>query len=78
MLALVGPFVVEEQKKIIDAAVTAGVKRFIPSEYGGDAFNDAYIEFVGSAMLGKRAVLDYLKSKVSDQLLAHQTLAFVE
>ncbi|KAL7954747.1 hypothetical protein V8C34DRAFT_293348 [Trichoderma compactum] len=34
----------EEQKKLVDAAVAAGVKRFVPSEYGCDMANELVVK----------------------------------
>lgn len=51
-----------KQIDIIDAAIEAGVKRFVPGEFGSDTTNDkalARVTFFGV----KRAVTDHLKSK---------------
>lgn len=51
------------QRTIIDAAVRAGVRRFIPSEFGADTRNDALIINV-PLVRQKRAILEHLQ-KVS-------------
>ncbi|KAL7942781.1 hypothetical protein V8C42DRAFT_330358 [Trichoderma barbatum] len=51
----------EEQKAIIDAAVEAGVKRFIPAEFGIDTSKEKVIEIV--PFLGvKPQIIEYLRS----------------
>jgi len=51
-----------DQSIFVDAAISAGVKIFIPSEFGSDTVNDALREIV-PAFNGKKAAVDYLKSK---------------
>jgi hypothetical protein len=46
----------------IDAAVKAGVKRFIPSEFGSNSQNAKGVE-IFPFMASKVKVVDYLKSK---------------
>lgn len=55
------------QKDVIDAAVKAGVKRFIPAEFGGDTSNPATHEVL-PAFAAKVEVIDYLRSKESSGL----------
>ncbi|PGH27345.1 hypothetical protein AJ80_01057 [Polytolypa hystricis UAMH7299] len=55
-----------EQTKLIDAAVAAGVKRFIPSEFGSDSSHPLARERV-PAYQAKQAIRDYLQSK-QDQI----------
>lgn len=54
----------EERKKIIDAAVTAGVKRFIPSEFSGNMENKENITII-SIFADRVAVGEYLKEKAA-------------
>ena len=56
----------DAQKRMIDAAVQAGVKRFIPSEFGGDADNEKAAELVPEFFDGKREVREYLKGKADE------------
>jgi hypothetical protein len=57
---------IEAQKKVIDAAIAAGVKRYIPSEFGSDTTNPLALEyFPGWAQ--KVEVRKYLESK-QDQI----------
>ncbi|KAH6977509.1 isoflavone reductase [Ilyonectria sp. MPI-CAGE-AT-0026] len=53
-----------DQAVVIEAAIAAGVKRFIPSEYGSDSTSDAVIAVV-PFFEGKKKYLDYLKSQES-------------
>ncbi|KAF2810515.1 isoflavone reductase [Mytilinidion resinicola] len=50
------------QPKIIDAAIAAGVKRFIPTEFGSDTAS-ADVRAIVPAFEGKKAVVDYLKNR---------------
>jgi hypothetical protein len=65
VISIVGNSGFADQQKIIDAAVKAGVKRFIPSEFGSDTANETVREIV-PIFNGKKAVVDYLKTKESD------------
>jgi hypothetical protein len=56
-----------EQASIIDAAVAAGVKRFIPSEYGNDTFIPEVATLVPPAQ-GKQETIKYLRTKESSGL----------
>ncbi|OKL57984.1 hypothetical protein UA08_06859 [Talaromyces atroroseus] len=56
-----------EQKKFVDAAVRAGIKRFIPSEFSANTLSDSVIQLL-PLFAQKQALLDYLKSKESDGL----------
>ena len=57
---------IETQKRMIDAAVQAGVKRFIPSEFGGDPDNEKTAALLPEFTEGKKPVLDYLKGKAQE------------
>ena len=48
--------------RVIDSAVKAGVKRFIPPEFGSDSLCPEVVELV-PMFQAKLAVLNYLKSK---------------
>ncbi|PWW77929.1 putative isoflavone reductase like protein P3 [Tuber magnatum] len=50
-----------DQQALIDAAVQAGVKRFIPSEFGSNVTNEKSAKL--SVFGGKLATVDYLKKK---------------
>ena len=52
----------QDQFKIIDAAVKAGVKRFIPSEFGSDSTNKAGNE-ICPIFEGKLKAVEHLKQK---------------
>jgi len=65
VLSVVGVGGFAEQTKIIDAAVKAGVRRFIPSEFGSDTTEAQHIKLV-PFFAGKKQVVDYLKSKEAE------------
>ncbi|KAF2815515.1 NAD(P)-binding protein [Mytilinidion resinicola] len=54
-----------DQARIIDAAIAAGVKRFIPSEFGSDTTSPEVLNIV-PAFGPKVETIDYLKSKESE------------
>lgn len=54
-----------DQNKLVDAAIAAGVKRFVPSEFGSDVPNKRTREVV-PIFEGKHAAVEYLKSKESE------------
>lgn len=56
-----------EQKKYIDAAITAGVKRFIPSEFSSNTPSPAVVQLLPLFGL-KKEVLEYLKTKETSGL----------
>lgn len=56
------------QNDIIDAAVKAGVKRFVPSEFGSDTLNEKALEILPQYFAGKIAAVEYLKGKEKDGL----------
>jgi hypothetical protein len=51
-----------DQKKIIDMAIKASVKRFLPSEFSSNTLSDTVQELVPVSQ-GRNEVQDYLKSK---------------
>ena len=55
------------QNKIIDAAVKCGVKRILPCEFGTDTAPPNAVEIV-PPLVGKRSVIDLLRSKESEGL----------
>ena len=57
-----------KQKNFIDAAVKAGVKRFVPSEFGGDTANQKALAVLPQLYGKKKEVVDYLKGKEKDGL----------
>lgn len=67
VISVVGATAFGEQKKFIDAAVRAGVKRFLPSEFSANTQSDAVLQLL--PLFGqKKEVLDYLKAKESEGL----------
>jgi len=67
VVSLVGSSALGDQKAWVDAAVKAGVKRFLPSEFGGDGTNKAILEKL-PLFATKGAVVDHLRSKEKDGL----------
>ena len=57
-----------KQKDFIDAAVKVGVKRFVPSEFGGDTANQKALAVLPQICVNKKVVVDYLKGKEKDGL----------
>lgn len=64
VISAVGATAFTEQKKFVDAAIHAGVKRFIPSEFSSNTPNEAVRQML-PLFIQKKEVLDYLKSKES-------------
>ncbi|KAM0517646.1 hypothetical protein ACHAPE_004618 [Trichoderma viride] len=56
----------EEQKKMIDVAVLAGVKRFIPAEFGIDTSKEETVEIM-TFLKVKPRIIQYLRS-IQDQI----------
>ncbi|KAF8865219.1 isoflavone reductase family protein [Acephala macrosclerotiorum] len=56
------------QKKFIDVAIKAGVKRFVPSEFGGDVQNVKAMELLPQYFKGKKDTVEYLKGKEGEGL----------
>ena len=52
-----------QQKAIIDAAIKAGVKRFVPSEFGSDTRNEKAMAILPQYFKGKAETVEYLKEK---------------
>jgi uncharacterized protein YbjT (DUF2867 family) len=59
VVSTIGSFAIHLQSKLIDAAIEAGVKRFIPSEFGADTFNEKSAKL--PVYKGKVAIQDQLK-----------------
>ena len=57
-----------QQHAIIDAAIKAKVKRFMPSEFGSDTRNVKALALLPQYFKGKADVVKYLKSKESTGL----------
>lgn len=57
-----------QQRKIIDAAIKMGVKRFVPSEFGSDTENARAMELLPQYFKGKKDTVDYLKTKEEEGL----------
>ncbi|KAL1850096.1 hypothetical protein Plec18167_005393 [Paecilomyces lecythidis] len=67
IISVVGIGGFSEQKKFIDAAVSAGVKRFIPSEFSGNTLSPTVLQLL-PVFVPKKEVLDYLKEKEASGL----------
>jgi uncharacterized protein YbjT (DUF2867 family) len=62
VLSFVAGHVIGDQEKLIDAAIAAGVKRFLPSEYGSNTVDDR-VRAIVPVFSAKKGAVDYLKSK---------------
>ncbi|KAJ4320797.1 hypothetical protein N0V94_003209 [Neodidymelliopsis sp. IMI 364377] len=62
VISLVGGNALGDQNKLIDAAIAAGVKRFLPSEFGSDTPSSKTRAIV-PVFEAKYATVNYLKSK---------------
>jgi hypothetical protein len=67
IIDLIAQSSLEDRKKVIDAAVDAGVKRFIPSEFSGNMDNKANVLII-SLFVDRVAVRDYAKEKAAANL----------
>lgn len=67
VVSTIATYSVQEQISLIDIAIKAGIKRFIPSEYGIDTSLPHISEFVPPAV-HKHDVVKYLKTKESSGL----------
>jgi len=56
------------QKTIIDMAIKAGVKRFVPSDFGSDTTNKNAIALIPQYFKGKMETVEYLKGKEKEGL----------
>lgn len=57
-----------EQKKLVDAAIRAGVKRFLPSEYSANTEDPVVAHMMPLVFGEKKELLEYLRSKESEGL----------
>lgn len=62
VVSVVAGSAIADQKKIIDAAIEAGVKRFFPSEFGSDTTTKLALDYF-PGWIPKVEIRDYLKSK---------------
>jgi len=57
-----------QQKKMADVTIKAGVKRFVPSEFGSDTRNEKARAILPQTFEGKVQTVDYLKTKEKEGL----------
>ncbi|KIW86775.1 uncharacterized protein Z519_12561 [Cladophialophora bantiana CBS 173.52] len=62
VVSSVGPTGFQDQKVFIDAAITAGVKRFIPSEFSANTMSPTVRELV-PVFEAKKDIIDYPREK---------------
>lgn len=67
VISVVGVGGFEHQKKLVDAAVQAGVKRFLPSEFSANTLSPAVRQLL-PLFEQKLEVLEYLKTKEASGL----------
>ncbi|KAL9608216.1 MAG: hypothetical protein Q9167_006938 [Letrouitia subvulpina] len=64
VINLMPPVNIDQHKTVIDAAAQAGIKRYLPGEFGSDTENPDVVAMV--PLFGAKVqILNYLKSKVS-------------
>ncbi|KAM6530435.1 hypothetical protein FALCPG4_008563 [Fusarium falciforme] len=67
VVSMVAPMVASSQYVLIDAAIAAGVKRFLPSEFGPPTEEPEFAPELNNAVLNrKKAVVEYLRTKESE------------
>jgi hypothetical protein len=64
VIDLIAQASVDSRKQFVDAAVSAGVKRFIPSEFSGNMSNPTNVKIV-SLFADRVAVREYLKENAA-------------
>ncbi|OCK82932.1 isoflavone reductase [Lepidopterella palustris CBS 459.81] len=62
VISIVGGTALGDQEKFIDAAIAAGVKRFLPSEFGSNTPDDR-VRSIVPVFAAKKSAVDYLKGK---------------
>ncbi|KAJ5116221.1 hypothetical protein N7456_000569 [Penicillium angulare] len=67
VISAIGGMGVADQKKIVDAALRAGIKRFIPSEFSVDSLNEAVLQLLPVFQV-KKDLIEYLKTKENEGL----------
>ncbi|RAK78871.1 aromatic alcohol reductase [Aspergillus fijiensis CBS 313.89] len=66
VISVVGRGGYAAQQKLVDAALAAGVKRFIPAEFGNNSA-DERVRALAPMLEGKKAKVDYLRAR-EDQM----------
>lgn len=62
VISALGATAFGEQKKLVDAAISAGVEKFVPSEFSASSQNDTVIQLL--PLFGqKKELIEYLKTK---------------
>lgn len=56
------------QRAIVDTAIKAGVRRFVPSEFGSDTQNQKAVAILPQYFKGKVETVEYLKEKEKEGL----------
>jgi uncharacterized protein YbjT (DUF2867 family) len=67
VISTIGTFGADQQLTAVDAAAAAGVRRFLPSEYGGNTSLENVTSYPPFAV-DKKAVVDHLRTKESSGL----------
>ena len=68
VISLISPGANDTQTTLIDASIKAGVKRFIPSEFGGDVWNDKAMALLPQRFGPKQDTVKYLHSQEASGL----------
>ena len=66
VVSTISTFSAEVQRRFADAAVKAGVKRFIPAEFGSDTEPAGVAEMIPSIWGAKGETLEYIKKRAAE------------
>jgi hypothetical protein len=66
VVSLVGSGALASQKAMIDAAVDAGVTRFVPSEFGANTEDSRVVELIPTTYKTRREIHEQLKQKAAE------------
>jgi hypothetical protein len=67
IISAVGATGFDQQKKFVDAALRAGVKRFIPSEFSANSQDEVVLQLL-PLFAQKKELIEYLRSKETEGL----------
>ncbi|CAN9342553.1 unnamed protein product [Alternaria sp. RS040] len=63
IISLIGGHALSSQNLFIDAAIRAGVKRFIPSQFGPNSRNEEFVRYDDVVLPVRAGIVDYLRYK---------------
>ena len=68
VISIIGTAGLALQRSFIDTAIKAGVKRFVPSEFGGDTENEKATAIIPQYFQPKLETVEYLKTREEEGL----------